>query len=204
MKLRILLCTAIALLLSLPTGAQELGGELLDDERAQLIELLESSRSETEAMAAQATCENWNKKPAEDSWSVGEVIEHIVIAEEGIFATAVGALDTPEDPDWQEMAAKGDVSALVTQFKDRSQKFQAPDPFQPKGEMDRDELVRRFGAVRAATLDFVRRSQEPIKRHTATGPPGKMNVHQWLALIAGHNLRHNLQIAEVLETVGDC
>lgn len=197
-------CVAAVLALAPPAMAEDPAGDLSSDEREQLVELFESSRSQTEALAARATCDNWSKKPAEDRWSVGEVIEHVVIAEEGIFAMALGALETPEDPDWQAMAKGGDVGGMITQFTDRSTKFQAPEQFQPKGEMSRDELISRFGAVRAATIDFVRRTQEPIKRHTAEGPPGKMNVHQWLALIAGHNMRHNSQIVEVLDELGGC
>ncbi len=44
-----------------------------------------------------------------------------------------------------------------------------------------------------------RRIQAPLKRHTAEAPAGKMNVHQWIGLLAGHNLRHNKQIVEALE-----
>ncbi len=193
----------IALLLTLPAAAQELGGNLSDDDRAQLVEMLESSRSTTEELAAQADCAIWSEQPAEDSWSVGEVLEHVVIAEEGIFALALRALEAPEDAEWQSLAG-ADVAAMVAGMQDRSQKFKAPEQFQPKGEMEREELLRQYGAVRAVTLDYVRSTQAPLKRHTAEGPPGKMNVHQWLVLIAGHNMRHNAQIAEVLEQVGDC
>ena len=203
MKNPLLIVLGIVLVFALPTSAEEASGMLTDDERAELVEMLESSRSETEGLAARAHCDNWAKKPAEDSWSVGEVVEHIVLAEQGILANAMGALEAPEDPEWQ---ATADTSAagLVTMLKDRSQKFPAPDPFIPNGEMDRGELLQKFGAARATTLDFVRSTQAPVKRHTATGPPGKMNVQQWVALIAGHNMRHNAQIVEALEKAGDC
>lgn len=193
----------LALLITLPATAEDAGGTLTDAERAELIELLETSRSATEELTARATCENWAKKPAEDRWSVVEVLEHVVLTEEGLFATAQGALESPEDPEWETMAG-AQVSDMINRIQDRSQKFQAPEPFEPKGGMERTELLERYGAVRAVTMDFVRSTQAPVKRHTATGPPGKMNVQQWMALIAGHNLRHNAQITEVLEQVGGC
>ena len=198
-----LIVIGIALTLALPAAAEEANGMLMDEERAKLVEMLESSRSETEGLVARAHCDNWGKKPAEDSWSVGEVIEHIVLAEQGIFANALGALEAPEDPEWQALTGTP-VEGLITMIKDRSQKFQAPDPFVPKGEMDRGELLQKFGAARAATIDFVRSTQAPVKRHSAEGPAGKMNVQQWMALIAGHNMRHNAQIVEALEKAGDC
>lgn len=175
---------------------------LTDAERGRLVEMLETSRAETEALIAKATGERWKAKPAEDRWSVAEVVEHLAIAEEGLFGLASGALASDADPEWETSAAEG-IDGLVTMIQDRTQKFQAPEGMQPQGDMGRDELIGRYAAARAKTLSFVKETEAPVKKHTASGPPGKMNVHQWLALIGAHNLRHNKQIEEVLDTLGE-
>ncbi len=171
---------------------------LSDHERAEVIKLLETSRSELETLAAQTDEAHWYQKPDPERWSVGEVVEHLVLTEESLFGMVHGALASDADPEWVQIAANG-TDALAKTVQDRSQKFQAPEVLQPKGEAPREELLARYAALRTKTLDFVRSTQAPVKRHTAAGPPGKMNVHQWLTLIGAHNLRHNQQIAEVIE-----
>ncbi len=179
----------------------ETDGTLGDDERAELVQVLEESRSELEALAAQATGDAWSWKPAEDRWSVGEVVEHLVLTEEGFQGMVAGAIEAGPSPEWQATLAGPDVPGIVAMMKDRSQKFQAPEQFVPTGEASREELLARFASLRAKSLDFVRSTHAPIKQHTAAGPAGTMNVHQWMAFCGAHNLRHNLQIAEVLEAM---
>ena len=197
---RISLLLMFALVFSAGTlGAEEpVKDGLTDDERSELVEILEKSRSELEELAAKTDEAHWLEKPDPERWSVGEVVEHLVLAEESLFGMVTAALEGEADPEWAQIAANG-TGDLVNTVQDRTQKFQAPEILQPKGETPRDELLARYAALRTKTLDFVRSTQAPVKRHTAAGPPGKMNVHQWLALMGAHNLRHNQQIAEVID-----
>ena len=178
-------------------------GSLSAEERAEIVDLLERSRSELESLTAGVVGERWTTRPGEDRWSVAEVVEHLVLSEEGIVGMARTALEAPVDPEWEAIAAASSVEGLVANLRDRSQKFSAPEVFQPRGEMSREELLAKFAAARAATLDFVHSTQAPLKMHTAEGPPGKMSAQLWLVLCGAHNLRHNQQIEEVLQQLGD-
>lgn len=171
---------------------------LTSGERAEVVQMLEKSRTELEALVARVGDDRWVQRADAEKWSVGEVVEHLVLAEEGLMAMAKGALQGEPDPEWKKIAQAG-VDNLLNTIQDRSQKFQAPETLEPKAEASRQDMLARFASVRAQTLDFVLSTQAPLKQHTAAGPPGKMNVHQWLVLIAGHNLRHNRQIAEVID-----
>ncbi len=173
-------------------------GTLSEEARQELVGLLERSRQQLEMLAAQAAGEAWSSRPGEGRWSPGEVVEHVALAEEGLFTLALEALEGEEDPEWKTLAG-GSAESMVSSFQDRSQKFPAPEQFEPKGHQDRIQLLGRYALIRTKVLDFVRTTQAPLERHTAAGPAGKMNVRQWLALIAGHNLRHNAQIQEALE-----
>lgn len=178
----------------------EVSAALTDEERAHLVDLLETSRSELEELAAQAEGDLWSTRPAPESWSVGEVVEHLVLAEEMFYGMITQMLESEPDPEWQAVAASG-TSGLETTVRDRSQKFQAPEMLQPSGEIPRDDLLARYAAARARTLELVASLDGPIKQHTFTGPPGTMNTHQWLVLVGSHNLRHNEQMREALEAV---
>lgn len=195
----------LALLLALaPVPAFAADGEvspnLTEEERAHLVELLETSQSELEALAAEAGEDLWTERPAADSWSVGEVVEHLVLSEEMFYGIVTSMLEGEPDPDWRTVAESG-TAGLEATVRDRSQQFQAPEQLQPTGEPSRSDLLTRFASARARTIELVRSLDGPVKQHTFTGPPGTMNAHQWLVLAGAHNLRHNQQMKEALEAV---
>lgn len=196
-------CLALLLTLTaVPAFAAdgEVSAHLTDAERAHLVEMLETSQSELEALAAEAEGDLWLARPDAESWSVGEVVEHLALAEEMFYGMITQMLESEPDPDWQSVA-EGGTETLETTVQDRSQKFQAPEMLQPAGEASRSDTLARFAAARAKTLELVGSLDGPIKQHTFTGPPGTMNTHQWLVLVASHNLRHNQQMEEALEAV---
>ncbi len=197
---RMLTTVLLCCLFLQPTTLLAEDGKLSDTQRGQLVELFERSRAELEKLAAHATGEHWAWKPAADRWSVGEVVEHIVLAEEGLFAMIQGALAGDPDPDWQKFAAVK-ITDMVTMLQDRSQKFPAPEPFVPSGEASRSELLERYAKIRMTVLDFVRTTDAALDHYTGDAPAGKSNARQFLGLLAGHNLRHNQQIVEVLEAM---
>ena len=177
----------------------EMKGSLSADERAQLLDLLEEARAETEAIAASATGDHWSTKNG-DGWSAGETLEHVALAEAGLRGLAQMALGSPADEAWAE--SDTGVDGILGMMGDRSQKFQAPEMFQPKGTMSRDEVLALYATERAKTIDFFRSSTGPLKQHTFEGPPGKLNVQQWLAMVAAHNMRHNQQMKDAVAAAG--
>lgn len=202
--LETLVFTAFLGCIAFPLQSESLPSEpqpsFTDAERDAIVALMEASRSETELLAARATGDVWNMKPAPDRWSVGEVVEHLARAEEVIFGLAMSAFEGEPSLEWQTSAEAGSETLLQT-VRDRSQKFQAPEMLVPTGEKNRHETLRWYAANRADTLDFVLSTEADVKAYFAQGPPGLMSVDKWMTLIAGHNQRHNDQIREVLDWI---
>ena len=74
----------------------------------------------------------------------------------------------------------------------------------PQGKIAIPELRSRYRQARQRSLDFADSADQPLKQHTRPHPFfGLLNGYQWLVSIPLHNLRHNLQIVEVLERIGD-
>lgn len=174
-------------------------GTLSDAERARLLALYERGQRELEELVAATPDELWAKKPAPERWSVAEVVEHLGAAESLLFGMMQQALAAPVDGNWALVEGGMSPESFLGMLQDRSKKFQAPEPLQPKGGMTRAEALAKFAGARAVTAEFVRRTAAPVKKHLADGPAGKMTAHQLLVLIGGHNLRHNAQIREALE-----
>lgn len=177
--------------------APEASAVLTDRERDEDVHILESTVEETNRRVAGLSEEAWNWKPAEDRWSIAEVVEHLVLVEE-IFATLDEALEAPANPNWHA-ETHGKESRIYSFMPDRSRKAQAPEFAVPQGGRDRAEMLEALAASRKA---WVARIQEPgtsFKAHTAPHPAfGALNTHQWFLFIGLHHLRHNLQIVEVM------
>ena len=173
-------------------------------ERAHAIQLLQDSQKETLNYVSGLSDEQWNYKPGPTRWSVGETAEHIMLAETALFSGVDRALAAPPNPDW-EAKTRGKTEFLEKVMVDRSNKAQAPEAIQPRSQLTREEVIRKYRQVRAKTLKFAEETQVALKERTADHPfPvfGTLNAYQWLIYIPLHNMRHNQQIAEVKASPG--
>jgi len=192
----------IPLIVSLPLAAAD--PHMTADERAKVLDWLEDSRKQFLASIDGLSDAQWKWKPAADRWSVGEVAEHIVLAEAGQFAKVKAALAAPATPDW-EAKTKGKTETIEMVMAPRLGKAQAPEPIVPTGSMTRAQAKERFEAQRVEILKFARENKDALKEHLAEHPMpmfNPLNAYQWLIYIPLHNLRHEKQIAEVKATAG--
>jgi hypothetical protein len=173
------------------------------EERDKVVRLLKQSRDEFLTSIDGLTERQWTFKAAPDRWSIGETAEHIVLAEGLLFNSLEKALASPPNPDW-EAETERKTAFLERVLPDRSHKAQAPEAIKPVG-MTRAEVIDRYKAARAKTLQFAEETALPLKEMTAVHPfPvfNMLNTYQWLIYIPLHNLRHDLQIAEVKTSPG--
>lgn len=174
------------------------------EERAKVIKYLVDSQNELLKSIENLSEEQWKYKPAPERWSVGEVAEHIVLAEASLFANVEKALASSPNPEW-EAKTKGKTEFLERVLLNRNGKAQAPESIVPGGKLSRDEVIARFKAVRDKTMKFASTTDLSLKDHTAEHPfPifSTLNAYQWLIYVPLHNLRHNQQIAEVKASKG--
>lgn len=165
-------------------------------ERAELIELLNTSEKEFLQAVEGLTEQQWSFKAGPDRWSVAECAEHIVLADAMLFETATKSLTGPADEKWEGTLGKTDL--LRRALPNRSTKVDAPVAIKPQHAMTRQQLMARFKAQREKALAYAQETEAPLKAHTAANPFfGALNGHQWLLYIPLHHLRHNMQIAEV-------
>ena len=180
------------------TGAPD-DARMSAEERAKVTKYLVDSQKELLASIEGLSEAQWKFKPAPEKWSVGEVAEHILLAEGLLFSAVERALATAPNPDW-EAKTKGKTQFLERALVNRTTKAQAPEAIVPTGKLSRDEVIAKFNEARAKTLKFASTTDIPLKEHTVEHPfPvfNTLNAYQWLIYIPLHNLRHNQQIAEV-------
>jgi hypothetical protein len=174
-------------------------GKMSAEEKAKVIKLLIDSQKETLNAVESLSDEQLKFKSAPEKWSVAEVAEHIMMAEGLLFSAMERALATQPNPEW-ETKTKGKTEFLEKVMVNRQGKAQAPESIVPTGKLSRAELIAKLKESRAKTMKFAEETQLPLKAHTFDHPfPvfGTLNGYQWLIYIPLHNIRHNLQIAEV-------
>jgi hypothetical protein len=192
----------LPLLVCLPLAAAD--PHMTGAERTKLLDWLEESRKEFLAAIDGVSDAQWKWKPAPEKWSVGEVAEHVVMAEADLFGNMKKALAAPAEPSWEKMT--GSKTAMIEYaMAPRLGRVQAPEKLVPGGKLTVAEVKERFERQRAEIVKFARETRDPIKEHVQAHPfPifDPLNGYQWLIYIPLHTMRHDKQIAEVKGTAG--
>jgi len=113
------------------------------EDRAQATQLLEASRSEYYAALKDVTPEQWKWKPAPERWSVGEVAEHIALAEALLFGKVTEAVNAKPNPEW-EAKTKDKLAFLARVMPNRQGKAKSPLEIEPKGNLSKEETFSIF------------------------------------------------------------
>jgi uncharacterized damage-inducible protein DinB len=199
----------IRALLMFPLAAAAMFAALPDskmtaEDRAKVIQYLDQSEQQFRDLIADVNAEQWKWHPAPGKWSVGEVAEHIVLAEGLLFASVQKAIASPSNPDWAEQT-KGKTAFLEQVMIGRAGKATAPESIVPSGTWTKEETIARFNEARARTRKFTETTDVALMEHTLEHPFPvfkTLNAYQWLIYIPLHHIRHNGQLGDVKKADG--
>jgi uncharacterized damage-inducible protein DinB len=172
---------------------------LTTQEREAALKQFEATRDNFLKSIAGLSQKQWTFKPAPDRWSVAEVAEHIAVSESAIFGLVQKQImQSPAAPEKRDQV-KGKDEMIAERVPDRSHKAQAPEFLRPTGRWATEaELTKAFEDSRAATMEYVRTTNDDLRDHFFDHPVfGTMDGYQWLLLISAHSARHTAQIEEV-------
>ena len=174
-------------------------GHMTAAEKSYLLDQLQTSKAGVLASIEGLTPAQWTYIPAPGVWSVQQCAEHIILAENFIFAGEQAVLATPVTPRLATANEKGD-RAIVAELEDRSAKAKAPAPIVPGGSAyptpasAAQEFIRR----RDKTIAYVTSTSDALRAHSGPGPAGDAaDAYQFLLILSAHSVRHTAQIREV-------
>ena len=151
-----------ALLLLAP--AASFAQEMTAAERDQAVKYLTSIRDQVVSESEKLTDAQWTFKAAPERWSVGEVVEHLALAESLLFDTLQKALSGPAASAEQRAATKGKDETILKAIPDRTQKAQAPEPLQPGTRLgSRAEVIAAFKERRAKTIAYASTTKDELR-----------------------------------------
>jgi hypothetical protein len=188
---------AAALLVAIVPAAPA-AEEISKKEREELVQYLTKTRDRVISESASLTDAQWNFKPAPDRWSVGEVVEHLALAEAFIFDLQQKAVAGPAATPEQLAATKEKDAMILKAIPDRTKKVQAPEPLQPTTRLgSREQVVAAFKERRGKTIDYANKTADDLRARVSQSALGPIDAYQWLLFAGAHTERHLAQLLEV-------
>ncbi|MDE3166826.1 MAG: DinB family protein [Acidobacteriota bacterium] len=170
----------------------------------QARQLLRSSCDGIAAATVGLSEAQFNFKPAPDSWSIAEILEHVAMVHAVVLGPVrqglAAAPPPPADRDYRRADA-----LIVNRLPDRSGRFNGPAAVHPAGRSTPAASVEAVRSGTTALIEYLENTPD-LRRHAIESLPMKaissgeydtMDGYQWILAAAGHAARHTLQIEEV-------
>lgn len=138
-------------------------------------------------------------QPADDSWSIAQCLEHIILTEKTFFETVKETMAQPANPD-KRSEIKASDQEIIQGMTDRSQKVKTSDNLQPTGSFgDLKATLKAFKKQRKQVRKYIKGfSEEELRNHVMDTFFGPLDVYQFMLMMAAHSSRHTIQAEEVI------
>ena len=135
-------------------------------------------------------------RPAPESWSIADCVEHLTVVERNILKGIERMLEKPPAPNPE---TQGKDRIILENVPVRKTRVKGPDPVMPNGRWpDFDESLGQFDAARRRTISFAEATEADLRGWAFNHPfLGPLDCYQWLLFLATHCERHVGQMAEV-------
>ena len=137
-------------------------------------------------------------RPAPDTWSVAEIVEHLSMSEGRMLALLGNLLQ-------QEAAVAANAGSSATSISIQvmteraTERFTAPSFLEPTGGVPLSQSLAKLRDSRAALLALRPRVEARDYSHVTYPHPafGPLNLYQWLAAVEFHECKHLDQLQTI-------
>lgn len=171
---------------------------------AQLTEYYEKLRSQTDkiiAELAEVDIKILQKKPAENRWSVIQILNHLILAEQ--LSLNYLKKKYPAIEDLEEVGLKQKLAMQTMKLAQRSsKKFKAPEPVsQPENQNDITEVKTKWQQVQTELKIFLDGYPDKYLKKGLYKHPfiGRISIAQMMEVHLYHIKRHKAQIDRLLQ-----
>ncbi|HKW35959.1 MAG TPA: DinB family protein [Candidatus Acidoferrum sp.] len=155
------------------------------------------ARAEKQFLAAADTvpADQWNCCPAENRWSAGELVCHLIQVESAIVKNASRVLRHPPKP--RPFSHRFHLPMVLVESRLIPRKTPIPLDFTQIRE--KDEMLALLREVRQQTRVFMEEcAGKPLRKYHMPHPfLGTFNLYEWFQVIASHQVRHSKQMREI-------
>jgi uncharacterized damage-inducible protein DinB len=162
-------------------------------DRALLLANLQATRDAFRSAVTGLSDVQARFKPSAECWSIEQIVEHVTVAEHGMYTFITRLHEVSLDPHSAES------SATLARASDRKSKpLAAPDRALPKGRFEGlQAALDKFLENRERTIEFVKNCRDDLRLRIIHHPLGLLNGEDCLVVLINHPARHVEQINEI-------
>jgi hypothetical protein len=193
MRKLIIVCSAVLL-----SSFTLVSSGISDKERKDAVELLSTTEQGVFNSLLGLSDAQLNFKPAPDRWSISDCVKHIAVTEMALWQMTDATLKKPANPE-KRSDIKATDEQVVQMVESRAQKVKTSPPMEPQNTSFKStpDALSSFFDNRKKLIEFVKLTNEALRDHVVTFPPGSFDSYQMVLFIAAHSYRHTQQIEEV-------
>ena len=167
---------------------------LTDIERQRLLAHLDMTESWLASEIEGLAPEQLKFQMTPESWTITEVVEHLVLAEPQYWQRLQDSMKQPPAATKPEATDAG----IMWYGIDRTNRARTGEARVPKGKWDNArEPFAEFRKLRSVMRTYAKTTQDDLRSRLLL--EGNMDVYQWFLMISTHSQRHILQIREIKE-----
>jgi len=171
---------------------------ITEQERKTAIDLLQQTEQGVIDAVTGLSDVQLNFKPAPDRWSVAECVKHIAITEQALWHMTDSVVHGTPNPE-KRSEIKATDEQVVQAIESREKKVKTAPPLEPQNTpyQSLSEALESFKTNRAKLIEYVKSTDDDLRNHVVTLPPGSFDCYQMILFIGAHSNRHTQQIEEV-------
>jgi hypothetical protein len=183
---------AAVLLTVILLGRSPAAAPLTDFERQRLVAHLEWTASWLADEVSGLTASQMDFRRAPGTWTVAEVVEHLVVVAPIYWQDLQAAL---RQPSATQASAMTDADVLWYGI-DRTRREEAIPAERPTGALrDAKIALEAYRKHHDRLVQYIKTTRDELRRHLV--PRQGCDAYQWALLISTHEQRHILQIREI-------
>lgn len=169
------------------------------EDKKKALAYLKESQKELMNTVKGLSEEQLTYKPSPESWSVAECMEHIAVAESGIFMLVETALKEKPNPERRAEVKLSD-DMIIRIVTGREQKVKTQKENEPTNRFGSyTGSVAEFKTQRKNNMKFIKTTEKDLRNYYANFPFGLADAYQAVLLMSAHTVRHTKQIKEILD-----
>jgi uncharacterized damage-inducible protein DinB len=170
-----------------------------------VVDVLERTRDAFVAATHDLSEAQYHFKPSPDGWSIGQIVEHVALAELRILDLVSTKLPQAPAPSAGKVRGPARFARLDAVVPSREQRrIDAPEALRPKGT---------WASAAVSLAAFVEARDQAIAATAAAGPEalehvmphrffGEFDLEEWVYFMAQHSARHTAQVLEIKRAAG--
>lgn len=177
----------------------------MQQQLAAIIESLESAQARLRTLSDRISENGWMRKPAPESWSAADCVEHLNLTSDAYIPLLRDALAqarelgrAPQPARYHRDALGWFMSMMIGPMrhigKFRIVRVKTTSDFVPRGKASREQLLSDFVRLQAEIITIVRNADglqmDRVKIISPFGGKMRYNAYSALVIVARHQHRH--------------